>query len=122
MSESSANASAPIAEPMRSAVPEQCCVYDAARALGMDAEEVVELCVAGTLNAHQVRSKYWLIDEDSLAEFLRANPPSQPEQTPVPSGSCSAHWERRGKIVPEFRLGLCFPCYSGRPLPVKIED
>ncbi len=116
---SSVSSSTQIVELMRNAVPEQCSVYDAARVLGISSEEVLELCVAGTLDAHQVRGRYWLIDEDSLAEFIRANPPSQPEDAPCPPLCCEAHWSRRARIVPEFRVGLCRRCFSGMSLPVK---
>ncbi len=96
-------------------------VGHAARTLGISAGEVVELCEAGTLWAQLARNRFWLIDEDSLARWREANPAKQPMQSPCPTGCCSAHWERRGQVVPEFRANLCRRCYSGRSLPVKSE-
>lgn len=50
-------------------------------------------------------------------------PVADAQRTPCPPGSCEAHWERRGRVVPECRdgLGLCKNCFSGRPLPPARE-
>lgn len=50
-------------------------------------------------------------------------PVADAQRTPCPPGSCEAHWERRGRVVPECRegLGLCKNCFSGRPLPPALE-
>jgi hypothetical protein len=105
----------------RNIVPEQCSAGEAARILGISSEEVDELCVTGTLDAHLVDGRFWVIEEDSLTRYLAANPPSQPKDAPCPDGSCTAHWERRGAVVPEFRAGLCLRCYSGGALPMKLD-
>lgn len=56
-----------------------------------------------------------------------SSPPArviEAELPPCPAGSCTAHWERRHRIVLEFRAGLCRWCFLGRPLPPlrEIDD
>jgi hypothetical protein len=116
----------------------------AAHFLRTSPEDVLELCKAGMLLARRNRHG-WRIDEASLIHWREAHTntgaarcesnegeeqcalqapvvqPSEAAQAPCPTGSCSAHWERRGRIVPAFRVSLCRRCLLGRPLSVK-ED
>jgi hypothetical protein len=108
--------------------------------LGIMPHEVVRLCKTGVLRARR-NGKYgrWRLDKVFLVRWHDANPnygaadrePNEEEeqhaltrlaaQAPCPSGACEAHWERRGRVVPAFRVRLCRRCYSGRPLLVKEE-
>ncbi len=108
----------------------------AAHALGISCDEVVALCKAGKLRAQLMRGRFWLIDEVFLNRWHEANQnvgaaarelkgasaaATLASRAPCPSDACSAHWERCGRIVSEFRVNLCRACYSGRPLPVKPD-
>ena len=111
----------------------------AAHFLGISPERVEILCKTGALRAERNRRGFWKIDEAFLIQWHEANPNAraadcdsneEEEQraltrlaarAPVPAGACGGHWERRGEVVPAFRVGLCRRCYSGRALPVK-ED
>lgn len=112
-------------------------VGSAAQLLELEPEEVLRLCKAGTLLARRNSHGSWRIDEAFLIRWREENPNSgaagcesneeqeEEEQralarlaarAPVPAGACEGHWERRGEIVPAFRVGLCRRCFSGRPL------
>jgi hypothetical protein len=118
----------------------------AAHFLGISPEEVIQLCKAGMLLARRNRHGSWKIDEVFLTRWREshtntgaarcesneredqsalASPAGLPELAVRPSscppGGCGAHWVRRARFVPEFRLGLCRACFRGRPLSAK-ED
>jgi len=109
----------------------------AAHFLGTSAEDVKRLCKVGTLRARRNRHGLWTIDESFLTRWREANPNTDcgssdgeeqralarlAAQAPCPSGACEGHWERRGKVVPAFRAGLCRRCYSGRALPLREKE
>jgi len=94
---------------------------------------------AGTLRAQRSRSGYWIIDAASVIRWREANSNASEavgefesadeqravptiELAPCPRGACEAHWARRGRIVPEYRVNLCRRCFLGHPLPPKAED
>jgi hypothetical protein len=107
--------------------------------LGIDSNEVVRLCKTGALRARCNRHGTWRIDEAFLVRWHAANPSTGAAgaesnegekkralarlaaRPPCPSGACEGHWERRGQVVPAFRVGLCQRCYSGRSLSVKRD-
>ena len=149
MSESSANASAPIAkpQPQEARIEKQSAgevnIGFAAHLLGVDSEEIVWLCKTGALHARRTLNGFWMIDEVFL-RWYQANPDlehrvagcesrgcEEPHALPAPAlqalpptcppDACEAHFERRDRIVPAYRANLCRACYSGRPLPVKFE-
>jgi hypothetical protein len=117
----------------------------AAAILGISPKGVVELCQAGRLPAEFRKSKNWIFDEAVLVSWRESNrdiladgyggngqaeqlssvqtaskaAPYRPVPKRCPDGACSAHWERRGRIVPSFKLDLCAKCFSGRPLTMK---
>ena len=107
--------------------------------LGIEPREVVRLCKTGALHARCNRHGTWRIDEAFLLRWHEANPnygaavgeSSDNEErgvvptvqlAPVPSGACEAHWQRRKRVVPAFRLDLCRRCFLGHPLPPKAEE
>lgn len=113
----------------------------AAHLLGIDSEEVVRLCKTGALRARCNRHGTWRIDEAFLVRWHKANPnygdafresidpeewsavlvisPELAESAECPKDSCAAHWVRRRRVVPTFRLDLCRRCFLGHPLPPK---
>jgi hypothetical protein len=110
----------------------------AARFLGTSPAEVIRLCKAGMLLAQQHGpSGFWQIDKDDLTHWREAPDegaaaaaegandeeavPLLPTEPPPPN-SCAAHWARRGRVVRAFRLGLCRPCFDGKPLLVKPDE
>jgi excisionase family DNA binding protein len=85
---------------------------------------------------------WWKINAESLSRYLRSSDgksgsvdgaktsralpspvasPKLAEHAACPEGFCSAHWERRARIVPAVRAGLCKRCLSGRPLLTKAD-
>jgi len=111
----------------------------AANVLGISPGDVDRFCKAGTLRAQRSRSGYWMIDASSVVQLREANPNANAdgreldtaeeqravpmiELAPCPRGACEAHWSRRGKIIPAFRLDLCRRCFFGHPLPPKAEE
>lgn len=112
----------------------------AADLLGVGPDNVILLCKAGSLRARRNRHGTWWIDEGFLIQWHEANPNTgaagcesgdgeerpafPPSNQPCPScppGACESHWERRGRFVAAFRVGLCRRCYSGRALPLETE-
>jgi hypothetical protein len=147
----SASAPIAKAQPQESRIEKQSCgevnIGFAAHLLGVDSCEIVWLCKTGALRARCNRHGSWKIDtvflrryqdnpdheqrgpgcESSAGEERRAlaTPGAQsglPDYAPCPENACEAHWERRGRVVPEFRANLCRSCYSGRALPVKPDE
>lgn len=133
LTETSPVSSAPIAKasPLESQFEkrEEVPIYVAADLLGIAAEEIVRLCETGALHARRHRGG-WRIDRTFLIQWRAANPNyyapasgcESAQSLPCPVGACEAHWERRGRTVPAFRVDLCLSCYSGRPLPVSPPD
>ena len=111
----------------------------AAKFLGVSPAEVDRLCQAGTLGAQRSRRGFWIIDAASIVQWREGNPNASAsvgesesageqravppiELSPCPRGACEAHWQRRRRIVPAFRLDLCRRCFLGHPLPPKAEE
>jgi hypothetical protein len=145
------SSSVPIAkaQSQESPVGEQPCgevnVAFAVHFLGTSPEAVIGLCKTGELLARRNKHGTWRLDEAFLVRWREANPnagaasceaseseeqralptpgapSSQRVPLPCPPGVCEGHWERRGRVVPEFRAGLCRRCFSGRPLPVRPD-
>ena len=123
--------------PIPKASPQEVHIGFAAHLLRIESDEVIRLCKSGALRARRNRHGTWWIDEVFLVRWHAANlnylgedkPLAASESAddeerralPCPAGACESHWERRGRIVPAFRANLCQRCYSGRPLPVKVE-
>ncbi len=112
----------------------------AAKCLGVSPAEVDRLCQAGALRAQRSRSGlHWIIEAASIIQWREANPNASAsagelesaeeqravptiELAPCPRGACAAHWERRRRVMPEYRLNLCRRCFLGHPLPPKVEE
>jgi hypothetical protein len=118
----------------------------AAHFLGIPPFQVIMLCKWGVLPARRNRHGTWRLDEAFLIRWREAHlharaagcesiegeeqsalpgsaaPPGSAERAPCPPGACEAHWERRGRIVPEFRANLCSACHAGRPLPARADE
>lgn len=117
-------------------------LYVAIDLLGLGSMEVVRLCRTGVLRARRSKHGSWWIDRAFLIQWHEKNPnyasalgcesdaeeeralsaPASLPTAPCPAGACEAHWERRGRVVPAIRAGLCRGCLAGRPLPVKSGD
>lgn len=135
--------------PMRESSPEkrpdeEVQLYVAIDLLGLGSMQVIRLCKSGALRARRNKHGTWWLDKAFLLRWHEANPNyaaatecessadeerNAPPPTisaltamqPCPPGACEGHWERRGRFVPAYRANLCLSCYSGRPLPVKID-
>lgn len=118
-------------------------VKAAARIAGCSPDTVLRWIEEGVIAAWRVSPRgWWKINAESLSRYLYSSdgksgsvddtntaralplpavPPKVAARAPCPGGSCSAHWERRRRVVPEFHAGLCKRCFSGRPLLAKVD-
>lgn len=118
-------------------------VNTAARVAGCSQDSMLRLIEEGAVAAWRISPRgWWKVNAESVLRYLSsldgksgsvhgtniaralpppAAPPKVAAQAACLVGLCSAHWERRGRIVPEFRAGLCKRCFSGRPLRTKAD-